>query len=136
MPSSTPPGRDSIVACDAIGGCDTGDAVATSGFDLPATWVIHAVGPIWDGGHAGEADQLASCYRRVLEVAAEVGARSVAIPAISTGVFGFPADQAAEIAVGTLRAAAPTSPAIDEVVLVAFDDQTAQRYEAILHDRG
>ena len=118
-------------ACAAVGGCATGDAVATPGFDLPARWVIHAVGPVWHGGGSGEPDQLASCYRRVVEVAGEIRARTVAIPAISTGVYGFPADRAAEIAVATLRGAA-TSSTVDEVVLVAFDDETAQRYELLL----
>ena len=82
-------------ACAEIGSCATGDAVATPGFDLPARWVIHAVGPVWRGGAAGEPAQLASCYRRVLEVADELGARSVAIPAISTGIYGYPAEPAA-----------------------------------------
>jgi O-acetyl-ADP-ribose deacetylase (regulator of RNase III) len=117
-------------ACAAIGGCATGDAVATPGFDLPARWVIHAVGPVWHGGADGEEAQLASCYRRVVEVAAEIGARTVAIPAISTGIYGFPAARAAELAVEALRASA--DPAVDEVVLVAFDDETARRYERLL----
>jgi O-acetyl-ADP-ribose deacetylase (regulator of RNase III) len=117
-------------ACAAVGGCATGDAVATPGFDLPARWVIHAVGPVWHGGGDGEEAQLASCYRRVVEVAAEIGARTVAIPAISTGIYGFPADRAAELAVEALRASA--DPAVDEVVLVAFDDETARRYERLL----
>src|SRR4029450_13120888 len=82
--------RDLQAACDAIGGCDTGDAVATSGFALPARWVIHTVGPVWDGGHLGEPASLASCYRRSIEVALAVGARSIAFPAISTGVYGYP----------------------------------------------
>lgn len=117
-------------ACDAIGWCDSGDAVATPGFDLPARWVIHAVGPVWERGHHGEEDQLVSCYRRVVEVAAASGARSVAIPAISTGIYGFPADRAAELAVATLRSL--DGPDVDEVVLVAFDDETAARYERLL----
>lgn len=117
-------------ACAALGGCATGDAMATPGFDLPARWVVHAVGPVWHGGDDGEVEQLTSCYRRVVEVAAEIGARTVAIPAISTGIYGFPPDHAAELAVATLRAAA--NPAVDEVVLVAFDDETAQRYERLL----
>lgn len=117
-------------ACAAVGGCATGDAVATHGFELPARWVIHAVGPVWHGGDDDEEAQLASCYRRVVEVAAEIGARTVAVPAISTGIYGFPADRAAELAVATLRAT--TNPAVDEVVLVAFDDETARRYERLL----
>src|SRR6185295_7761725 len=90
----------------AIGPCDPGDAMATPAFDLdpPVRHVIHTVGPVWEGGGEGEADVLASCYRRCLEVADELGARSIAVPAIATGVYGFPADQAARIAVETIRA--------------------------------
>ena len=117
-------------ACAAIGGCATGDAVATPGFDLPARWVIHAVGPVWAGGGNGEEDQLASCYRRVVEVAASIGATAVAIPAISTGIFGFPADRAAELAVATLQSV--DEPAVAVVTLVAFDTETARRYEQLL----
>ncbi len=116
--------------CDAIGWCDTGDAVATPGFDLPARSVIHTVGPVYVGGDFGEAEQLASCYRRVLDVANEIGARTVAIPAISTGIYGYPADEAARIAVGTLVAS--DSRSVDEVILVAFDNETMQRYERLL----
>jgi O-acetyl-ADP-ribose deacetylase (regulator of RNase III) len=119
-------------ACDAIGWCDSGDAVATPGFDLPARWVIHAVGPVWEGGDLGEPEQLASCYARVVEIAAEIGARSVAIPAISTGVYGYPADAAADIAVETLRAASAAGTMVDEAILVAFDDETAGRYARLL----
>lgn len=122
-------------ACAALGGCATGDAVATPGFDLPARFVIHAVGPVWHGGADGEDDALASCYRRVVEVAADIGARTVAVPAISTGIYGFPADRAAAIAVAALRRAAAEgalADAVDEVVLVAFDADTARRYEALL----
>ena len=121
-------------ACAAIGSCATGDAVATPGFDLPARWVVHAVGPVWAGGDRGEADQLASCYRRVLDVAAGVGARSVAIPAISTGIYGYPADEAAEIAVTTLLASPDAD--LDEVVLVAFDAETELRYRSVLDDHA
>jgi len=117
-------------ACDAIGWCDSGDAVATPGFALPARWIIHAVGPVWEGGDHGEADQLADCYRNVVKVAAQVGARSIGIPAISTGIYGFPADQAARIAITTLISA--HAPSIDDVVLVAFDDETERRYEQML----
>lgn len=122
-----------IGACEAIGGCPTGGAVATLGFDLPARWVIHAVGPVWHGGDAGEREALASCYRRLAEVAAELGARSIAVPAISTGIYGFPADEAAAIAVSTLRSLpAEVADSIDEVALVAFDDATARRYRELL----
>src|SRR5262245_38214921 len=92
-------------ACAALGGCDTGDAKATPGFSLPARWVIHTVGPVWRGGQQGEAELLASCYQRCLAVADEIGARSLAFPAISTGVYGYPRRAAAETAVAALRAA-------------------------------
>jgi O-acetyl-ADP-ribose deacetylase (regulator of RNase III) len=122
-------GPELLAACRPLGGCPTGDAKATPGFQLPAGWVIHTVGPVWRGGHAGEADLLASCYRRSLEVADELGARSVAFPAISTGVYGYPAEEAATIAVDTIRAT-PTS--VELVRLVAFDDRTLRLYEARL----
>jgi O-acetyl-ADP-ribose deacetylase (regulator of RNase III) len=112
-----------------LGGCDTGDAKATGGHDLPARWVIHTVGPVWHGGDQGEPDLLASCYRQSLAVAADVGARSVAFPAISTGIFGYPPDPAARIAVDTVRSSEAD---VDEVLLVAFDDETHQRYEKLL----
>ena len=122
-------GPDLLDACRPLGGCRTGDAKATPGFRLPARWVIHTVGPVWRGGHAGEAELLASCYRRSLDVAEEIGARSVAFPAISTGVYGYPAEEAATIAVVTIRTT-PTS--VELVRLVAFDDGTLRLYEARL----
>jgi O-acetyl-ADP-ribose deacetylase (regulator of RNase III) len=118
-----------LEACRPLGGCRTGDAKATPGFRLPARWVIHTVGPVWRGGHAGEAELLASCYRRSLEVADELGARSVAFPAISTGVYGYPAEEAATVAIDTIKAT-PTS--VELVRLVAFDDRTLALYEARL----
>ena len=120
-------------ACAELGGCATGDAKATPGFGLPARWIIHAVGPRYRDGRHGEAELLASCYRRALEVADELGARSVAFPAISTGIYGYPADEAARIAVATLRAT-PTQ--VELVRLVAFDDKTLQRYERLLAQEG
>jgi O-acetyl-ADP-ribose deacetylase (regulator of RNase III) len=126
-------GPDLLDACRALGGCATGDAKATPGYRLPARWVIHAVGPVWRGGSTGEAELLASCYRRSLEVADDIGARSVAFPAISTGVYGYPADDAATIAVDTIRST-PTS--VELVRLVAFDEATLRRYEARLGDEA
>jgi O-acetyl-ADP-ribose deacetylase (regulator of RNase III) len=104
----------------AIAPCDPGDAKATPAFGLdpPVRHVIHTVGPVWEGGAYGEDDTLASCYRRSLEVADELGAASVAFPAIATGVYGFPAERAASIAVATLRA---TPTRVDRIRLVAFD---------------
>ena len=92
-------------ACRVIGECPPGHAVVTEGFDLPARFIIHTVGPVWQGGTAGEPETLAACYRNALYVAERVGARSVAFPAISTGVYGYPLGQAAEVAVTATRAA-------------------------------
>jgi O-acetyl-ADP-ribose deacetylase (regulator of RNase III) len=118
-------GPELLEECRTLGGCATGDAKATSGYRLPARWVIHTVGPVWRGGGEGEAQQLASCYRTCLEIADEVGARSVAFPAISTGVYGFPHPEAAAIAVDTLRS---TETSVERVLLVAFDDETLALY--------
>ncbi|MGF1668378.1 MAG: O-acetyl-ADP-ribose deacetylase [Acidimicrobiia bacterium] len=122
-------GPDLLEACRKLNGCDPGDAKTTPGFGLPARWVIHTVGPVWHGGREGEADLLASCYRRSLEEAEAVGARSVAFPAISTGVYGYPKELAAQIAVAAMEAADAD---LDEVILVAFDTATAEIYERVL----
>lgn len=122
-------GPELLDACRPLGGCQTGDAKTTPGFELPARWVIHTVGPRWRGGDHGEADLLASCYRRSIEEAERVGARTVAFPAISTGVYGYPPDRAAEVAVATLRS---LDADVDEVTLVAFDTATAERYERLV----
>jgi O-acetyl-ADP-ribose deacetylase (regulator of RNase III) len=120
--------------CRALGGCETGQAVVTGGHDLPAAHVIHTVGPVWQGGDAGEDDLLASCYRESLARAVEVGARSVAFPAISTGVYGFPAERAARIAVASLRAAA--APPVARVLLVAFGEEARRILQAALDGEG
>lgn len=121
--------------CRALGGCETGDAKATGAHDLPARWVVHTVGPVWDGGAGGEEELLASCYRRSLEVADGLGAASIAFPAISTGVYRFPKGRAAEIAVGTVRVAV-ASTSVSEVLLVAFGHEDLARYERLLGDDG
>jgi len=113
-------------ACARLGGCETGDAKLTPGFGLKARWIAHAVGPRWHGGGAGEAELLASCYRRALVLADGVGARSIAFPAISTGIYGFPKALAAEIAVATLRGAETD---VELAKLVAFDESTLHLYE-------
>ena len=113
-------------ACRALGGCDTGDAKATPGFRLRARWIIHAVGPVWRGGDFQEDELLASCYRRSLEVADGLGARSVAFPAISTGIYGFPRDRAARIAVASVNA---STTGVEEVRLIAFDPGTLDLYK-------
>lgn len=118
-------GPELVAACRNIGHCDPGDAVVTPGFGLRARWIIHTVGPVWRGGDHGEAEVLASCYQRSLALAADRGLRSVAFPAVATGIYGYPADEAATIAVSTVRAA-PAG--VDRVVLVAFDEATEARY--------
>lgn len=109
-------------ACAALEGCATGDAVATDGFDLSARWVIHAVGPVWHGGASGERELLAGAYRRSVEVADDLGARSIAFPAISTGIYGMPLDVGCEVAVSTLRKLRPRN--VARGVLVALDAAT------------
>jgi O-acetyl-ADP-ribose deacetylase len=121
--------RELSAVCAELGGCSPGDAKATPAFALPARWIIHTVGPVWRGGGSGEADVLASCYRRCLAMADDLGARSVAFPAISTGVYGYPKAAAASIAVDTLRAS-PTKVALAR--LVAFDSETLALYQAAL----
>jgi len=116
--------------CRTLGGCETGDAKATAGHGLRARWVVHTVGPVWQSGDRGEAELLASCYRRSVEVAAGLGATSIAFPAISTGVYGYPAERAAEVAVATLRSVDPGGIVI--AWLVAFDDATFHRYRRLL----
>jgi O-acetyl-ADP-ribose deacetylase (regulator of RNase III) len=119
-------------ACAAIGHCATGDAVVTPGFGLRARWVVHAVGPVWHGGGVGEDALLASAYRRALERAAEVGATSVAFPAISTGIYGFPADRAAAVAVRAVARFLAANPRPERVVLCCFGKESAERHRAAL----
>ena len=116
-------------ACRAIGECPPGQAVVTEGFDLPARFIIHTVGPVWHGGTQGEPETLAACYRSVLAVADRVGARSIAFPAISTGVYGYPLGQAAEVAVTTARAA---DTEVTLIRFVAFDAATLAHYLELL----
>jgi O-acetyl-ADP-ribose deacetylase (regulator of RNase III) len=115
--------------CRLLGGCATGDAKATTAGRLPARYVVHTVGPVWRGGMHGEPGLLASCYRRSIEVAAAAGARSLAFPAISTGIFGYPPGPAAQIAVDTV---VHHGADLDLIRLIAFDADTYARYEALL----
>jgi len=119
----------------ALAPCEPGDAKVTAAFDLdpPVRHIIHTVGPVWEGGTYGEADVLASCYRRSLQLADELGARTIAFPAIATGVYGFPAEQAARIATGTIGS---TVTAVDTAYLVAFDKGTYDRLTTALHDQA
>lgn len=118
-------GPELLEYCRTLGGCETGQARITPGFDLPAAWVIHTVGPVWRGGNQGEPELLASCYRESLARADEVGAEAVAFPAISTGVYGYPIEAAAAIAVDTIRS---TPTAVHEVTFVAFNQETVDAY--------
>lgn len=115
-----------------LGGCKTGQAKLTKGYKLPAKYVIHTVGPVWRGGMANEDLLLESCYRRSLEIAIQHGFSSIAFPAISTGIYGFPTDRAASIAVRTIRSVLETPTSLEHVVLVAFDERTGALYRAEL----
>lgn len=126
-------GPDLLAECRTLGGCATGQAKATKAYRLPARWVIHTVGPVWRGGAAGEDDLLASCHRDSLARAAELGARSVAFPAISTGVYGFPPERAAPIAVAAARAAAGERPgAFARILFCCFSEASAALHRAAL----
>jgi O-acetyl-ADP-ribose deacetylase (regulator of RNase III) len=130
-------GPELLVECRTLGGCATGSAKITRGYRLPAKHVIHAVGPIWGGGDAGEDDLLGSCYRNALDLAVGHGLASMAFPAISTGVYGFPPDRAARIAVGTVAAELAASPSgIDRVVFCCFGQPAADHHAAAFADLG
>jgi O-acetyl-ADP-ribose deacetylase (regulator of RNase III) len=125
-------GPELLEECRRLGGCATGEAKATRGYRLPARHVVHTVGPVWNGGGAGEPVLLASCYRCALEVAHGLGARSVAFPAISTGVYGYPPEPAAAIAVEAVRSTLGRLGGFDEVVFCCFSERDLQLYERLL----
>ncbi len=122
-------GPELDAACREIGWCPTGEARITPGYRLPAKWVIHTVGPVWQGGDRDEDALLASCYRASMELASQTGIRSIAFPSISTGVYGFPVKRAGRIAVDTLRDMAQRHPEIDTIRVVTFGDETTRAYE-------
>ncbi len=119
-------GPEILAECRLLGGCDTGDAKATTGGRLPARWVIHAVGPVWRGGDAGEAELLASAHRRSLEVARDLGARTVAFPAISCGIYGYPPELAAPVAIEAVR---PFEAELDVIRFVFLQDELRAVFE-------
>jgi O-acetyl-ADP-ribose deacetylase (regulator of RNase III) len=129
-------GPELVMECRQLHGCRTGDAKITKGYRLPAGHVIHTVGPVWQGGYRGEDDLLASCYRRAMELCATCGLASVAFPAISTGIYRFPADRAAKIAVGTTAESLPLAPSIERVIFCCFSEASARLHEEALARLG
>lgn len=125
-------GPELLAECRTLNGCPTGQAKATKGYRLPARYVIHTVGPVWHGGGRGEPELLASCYRNSLAIALELGCRTVAFPAISTGVYRYPPEQAAEIAVRTVEQFQKEHPEGPEVVFVCFDEAAQSAYRRLL----
>jgi O-acetyl-ADP-ribose deacetylase len=130
-------GPELLVECRTLGGCDTGSAKITRGYKLKAKHVIHAVGPVWSGGDKGEDDQLASCYRTALALAAEHRLTSIAYPAISTGIYRFPVDRAARIAVGTVASEIAAAPrGLTRVVFCCFSEESANHHRDMLEAIG
>ena len=125
-------GPELLRECEGLGGCRTGDAKITGGYRLKARHVIHTVGPVWHGGEAGEPAQLASCYRRCLELAQAQELASVAFPSISTGIYRFPIERAAAIAVSTVRASLPDAPSVTGVTFCCFSEHDLQVYAELL----
>jgi O-acetyl-ADP-ribose deacetylase (regulator of RNase III) len=121
-------GRQLLEECRTLGGCDTGEAKITKGYNLPARHVIHTVGPVWHGGTADEHELLARCYRNSLALAEHHGLRTIAFPSISTGAFGFPVDRACRIALAEIKSFLETSSTLDKVMVVCFDRKTKECY--------
>jgi O-acetyl-ADP-ribose deacetylase len=125
-------GRELLAECRTLGGCETGDAKITLGYKLPAKHVIHTVGPVWSGGNHGEGELLASCYRRSIELCRTSNLASVAFPAISTGVYRFPPDRAADIAVKTVAETLPSAAIVTRVIFCCFSTDSARLHEQAL----
>jgi O-acetyl-ADP-ribose deacetylase (regulator of RNase III) len=130
-------GRELLAACEKLGGCATGSAKITPGFKLPARYVIHAVGPVWNGGGSGEDELLGSCYRTALDLGAQHGVAAIAYPAISTGIYSFPPDRAARIAVGTVVAEVTAAPrGMGRVVFCCFSQSSADQHLTAFAELG
>jgi len=127
-------GPDLIHECRLLGGCKTGQAKITKGYRLPASCIIHTVGPVWRGGLQGEPDLLASCYRNSLELAASKQLHSLAFPSISTGIYGYPVELAARVAVNTVRSVAAEHPVVEEVIFCCFSNADLAVYETVIRE--
>ena len=127
-------GPELLAECRGLGGCETGDAKITNGYNLKARWVIHTVGPVWRGGGHGEEELLARCYRRSLQLAERHDVRTIAFPAISAGVYGYPMAQAAQIAVTQIMAYLQGESVLERVMLVCFNDRAYQAYSRALQE--
>ena len=121
-----------LAECRRLNGCKTGEAKLTQGYNLPAQWVIHTVGPVWQDGNHGEEKLLANCYRRCLELAEQQEVRTIAFPAISTGVYRFPVPRAAKIAINEVKTFSANHASIEQVIFVCFDDSTYNCYQSLL----
>jgi O-acetyl-ADP-ribose deacetylase (regulator of RNase III) len=128
-------GPELLAECRTLGGCDVGDAKLTRGYRLPAKWVIHTVGPVWHGGGQHEQAALASCYRRSLEVGATKNISTIAFPSISTGVYGYPIEPAADVAVTAVRDSLPLAPSVTEVIFCCFSARDLAVYQKLLDAR-
>ena len=128
-------GRELVAECRLLGGCRTGEAKITKGYNLPAKFVIHTVGPVWNGGTKNEPELLAACYNRSLELASERKLSSLAFPSISTGAYGFPLESAARIAVSTVRAFAATPTSLNEIIFCCFSKSDYDVYQTILQEK-
>ena len=129
-------GSELVAECRTLHGCETGGAKITFGYRLPARHVIHAVGPVWNGGNRGEDQALASCYRRSIELCQAHGLASIAFPAISTGVYRFPADRAARIAVSATAKALPAAPSLTRIIFCCFSNDSAALHAQAMADVG
>lgn len=127
-------GPELVHECRLLGGCKTGEAKFSKGYRLPAKFIIHTVGPVWRGGNNGEPELLASCYRRAMEIAAAKGVTSMAFPSISTGIYGYPIELAAGVAVSSVRHALQQPSSLTEVVFCCFSAQDLAVYERVLAD--